>query len=53
MRPIGESQFQSSEEVMSVHWLTPQEAIQRLDHEGEQLLIRQVSAQQNAVTGGS
>ena len=53
MRPIGESQFQSSEEVMSVHWLTPQEAIKRLDHEGEQLLIRQVSAQHNAVARGS
>jgi 8-oxo-dGTP diphosphatase len=45
MRPIGESQFQSSEEVMSVHWLTPQEALKRLDHEGERRLIRQVSGQ--------
>jgi len=39
MRPIGESQFQSSEEVMSVQWLTPQEAVKRLDHEGERLLV--------------
>ena len=39
MRPIGESQFQSSEEVMSVHWLTLQEAVRRLDHEGERLLV--------------
>jgi 8-oxo-dGTP pyrophosphatase MutT (NUDIX family) len=45
MRPIGESQFESSEEVMSVHWLTPQEAVKRLDHEGERLLITQVSGQ--------
>jgi 8-oxo-dGTP diphosphatase len=43
MRPTGESQFQSSEEVLSVHWVTPQEALKRLDHEGERLLIRQVS----------
>jgi 8-oxo-dGTP pyrophosphatase MutT (NUDIX family) len=53
MRPIGESQFQSSEEVMSVHWLTAQEAVKRLDHEGEQLLLRQVSAQPNAVARDS
>jgi 8-oxo-dGTP diphosphatase len=53
MRPIGESQFQSSEEVMSVHWMTPQEAVERLDHEGERLLIRQVSAQHNVVARGS
>ena len=45
MRPVGESQFASSEEVMSVHWLTPQEAVQRLDHEGERLLIKQASGQ--------
>jgi hypothetical protein len=49
MRAVGEPQFQSSEEVMSVHWLTPQEALKRLDHEGERLLIRQVSGQYNAV----
>ena len=53
MRPIGESQFQSSEEVMSVHWLTPQEALKRLDHEAERQLIRQVSAQHNAVARDS
>jgi len=45
MRPIGESQFESSEEVMSVHWLTPQEALKRLDHEGERDLVNQVSGQ--------
>jgi 8-oxo-dGTP pyrophosphatase MutT (NUDIX family) len=53
MRPIGESQFQSSEEVLSVHWLAPQEALKRLDHEGERFLIGQVSAQTNAVARGS
>ena len=53
MRPSGESQFQSSEEVMSVHWLTPQEALKRLDHEAERQLIRQVSAQHNAVARDS
>jgi hypothetical protein len=42
---VGESQFQSSEEVVSVHWVTPQEAVKRLDHEGERLLIGQVSGQ--------
>jgi hypothetical protein len=31
--------------VMSVHWMTPQEAVKRLDHEGERLLVRQVSGQ--------
>ena len=43
MKPVGESQFESSEEVLSVHWLTPEEAIQRLDHEGERLLVTQTS----------
>jgi 8-oxo-dGTP diphosphatase len=45
MSPLGESQFQSSEEVLSVHWLTPEEAVQRLDHEGERVLVKQVSEQ--------
>jgi 8-oxo-dGTP pyrophosphatase MutT (NUDIX family) len=45
MRPVGESQFESSEEVMSIHWLTPEQAIRRLDHEGERVLVRQVSEQ--------
>jgi 8-oxo-dGTP diphosphatase len=45
MTPIGESQFESSEEVMSVHWLTPQQAIQQLDHEGERALVEHVSRQ--------
>jgi hypothetical protein len=45
MRPIGESQFESSEEVMSVHWLAVQEALERLDHEGERLLVQQASGQ--------
>ena len=53
MRPIGESQFQSSEEVMSFHWLTLQEAVKRLDHEGERVLVRQVSGQHRAVARGS
>jgi len=45
MKPSGESQFQSSEEVMSFHWLTPEEAVKRLDHEGERFLIKQVIGQ--------
>jgi len=45
MRPIGDSHFESSEEVLSIHWLTLQEAVQRLDHEGERLLVRQFSGQ--------
>ncbi len=44
MKPMGESQFESSEEVLSVHWLTIEEAVRRLDHEGERLLVQQVSA---------
>jgi 8-oxo-dGTP diphosphatase len=43
MRPVGESRFESSEEVLSVHWLAPQDAIKRLDHEGERDLVAQVS----------
>ena len=43
MKPVGESHFESSEEVLSVHWLTPEEAIKRLDHEGERLLVTQTS----------
>lgn len=39
MKPLGESRFESSEEVLSVHWLTPQEALKRLDHEGERDLV--------------
>ena len=45
MRPIGESQFESSEEVLSIHWLTLREALQRLDHEGERELVKQVSGE--------
>ena len=41
MKPVGESHFESSEEVLSVHWLTPQEAIKRLDHPGERDLVSQ------------
>jgi 8-oxo-dGTP diphosphatase len=43
MRPSGESHFQSSEEVLSVHWMTLPAALKRLDHEGERDLVRQVS----------
>jgi hypothetical protein len=43
MRPLGESRFESSEEVLSVHWLAPQDAVKRLDHEGERVLIAQAS----------
>jgi len=43
MRPVGVSQFESSEEVLSVHWLAPQEAVRRLDHEGERDLVSQAS----------
>jgi len=45
MRPVGESRFEGSEEVLSVHWLTPQEAVERLDHEGERALVKQISGQ--------
>lgn len=40
MRPIGESHFESSEEVISVHWLEPEDALNKMDHEGERLLVR-------------
>jgi 8-oxo-(d)GTP phosphatase len=43
MKPVGESRFESSEEVLSVHWLEVGEALRRLDHEGERILVRQVS----------
>jgi len=45
MRPIGESQFESSEEVVSMHWMTPQKAVQHLDHEVERELVKQVSGE--------
>ena len=45
MRPVGESQFESSEEVASIHWMTPQEAVKRLDHEGERELVKQASGE--------
>jgi 8-oxo-dGTP diphosphatase len=41
MKPLGESRFESSEEVLSVHWLAPQDAVKRLDHEGERDLVAQ------------
>jgi len=43
MRPLGESHFESSEEVVSVHWLTPEEAVKRLDHEVERALVSQAA----------
>ena len=43
MKPVGESRFESSEEVLSVHWLAPQDAIKRLTHEGERALVAQAS----------
>ena len=43
MRPLGESRFESSEEVLSVHWLAPQEALKRLDHQGERVLVIQAN----------
>ena len=43
MKPLGESRFESSEEVLSAHWLMPQEALKRLDHEGERALVAQAS----------
>jgi len=39
MRCRGESAFTPSEEVDQVVWLEPEEAMQRLDHEGERLLL--------------
>ncbi len=53
MRPLGESQFQSSEEVTFFLWLTTQEAVKRLDREGERLLILQVSSQYDAAASDS
>jgi 8-oxo-dGTP diphosphatase len=41
MKPVGESRFETSEEVQSVHWLAPQDAVKRLDHEGERDLVAQ------------
>jgi len=43
MRALGESHFVSSEEVASVHWLTPQAALRRLDYEVERALVQQAS----------
>ena len=43
VKPVGQSHFESSEEVLSVHWLTPQDAVKRLDHEGERVLVAQAS----------
>ncbi len=50
MRPIGESRFESSEEVQSVHWMTIREAVKRLDHEGERDLVKQASEQTGSAT---
>ena len=43
MKPLGDCRFESSEEVLSIYWLTPQEAVKRLDHEGERALVIQAS----------
>jgi len=43
MKPVGECRFQSSEEVLSIHWFAPQEAVKRLDHEGERALVTEAS----------
>jgi len=43
MKPVGESRFESSEEVLSIHWLTPLDAVKRLDHDGEAVLVAQAS----------
>jgi len=43
MRPIGESNFESSEEVLSIHWMTLRKALERLDHEAERALVQQAS----------
>lgn len=45
MSPVGDSHFGSSEEVKSVHWLAVQEALRRLEYEGERLLVKQVSGE--------
>ncbi|MFB3923086.1 MAG: NUDIX hydrolase [Terriglobia bacterium] len=45
MKPLGESAIGDSEEVKSVHWLTPREAVQRLQYEGERLLVKQASGE--------
>ena len=41
MKPMGESRFEDSEEVQSVHWMTPEEAVKQLDHQGERALLIQ------------
>jgi 8-oxo-dGTP pyrophosphatase MutT (NUDIX family) len=40
MEPIGESKFESSEEVESVMWLPVQKALEVLDYDGERELLR-------------
>ena len=45
MRVRGESSFTSSEEVDQVVWLSPEDAIRRLDHAGEREIVA------NGVTG--
>ena len=42
MRSRGESSFAPSEEVDQVAWLSPAEAIRRLDHDGEKSLVASV-----------
>jgi len=41
MKPLGEPQFQQSEEVRSVEWLTPREALEKLSYPGERILVKQ------------
>lgn len=43
MRCRGESTFRPSEEVDQVVWLSPEEALRRLDHEDEKRLLAAVT----------
>lgn len=40
MTPVGESRFQPSEEVATIEWLLPREAVKRLCYEGERMLAQ-------------
>jgi 8-oxo-(d)GTP phosphatase len=43
MVPIGDSQFEPSEEVERVTWLSVQKALEVLDYDGERDLLRKIA----------
>jgi len=53
MVPIGESEFKPSEEVKKVVWLPVQEALEKLDYDGERDLLRNNSNDVKNGTGVS